>query len=628
MKELLIKIRALFEGRGADEAATSLDKVADSADKAADAAGKLESSTNSAASDLKSLAGAADEASGATDDVGGSFFDGNAKAGVFAGGMAALSITILDFAVKAVAMAIAATKAIIAAFIEGIGKAVEFAASMTKLSAATGEPIAALVVLQRAFENAGISASKTAPLIQSLQTALSGVNEKGEPTAAVFDAMGLSIAELRGMNADQAFAAIGTAIAGLASPTEQAAAATAIWGKNSADVLAVLQDGAAFTKAAEQVGSLAANTEKAGASLAVFSNALGALDDKKMGFFMGAAAQFATDLEKAGIAIDSIDLGPLGEQVGLVLRGAIEVGQTIKEWAGYITSFTDALNITGPIIDALKLGLQNALDPLGIVNFIGYLRDVGATAVEDEGHLLAMAAANETIANSAQIAGDFMAAARAESAGLSADAGGAIAAAADAATASVSTAGSEAKTGISDTTATSVQEITLTAEQINLAAQQLATAFQTGMGQDISPALQALVTSVQTSFINMGAEINLISQNVAASMAPELISGPLQTLAATITTNLQTIQASNMQVAETLNQGFGSLAQVQQQSSQNITQGIQQISTASATGSQQISGSVSQGISSIGSAITGALSNMQNSINQLRNAVQALAARG
>jgi hypothetical protein len=572
MKELLIRIKALFEGAGTDQAAQGLDKVTKAAEEAKQATSAIDNSANKSADSLNKLGNAAADAGDKSKGLSGGLIDGNAKAGIFAGGVAALGTAVINFATQAVEMALAALKNLIAAFAQGILQAADFAGKMTDLAARTGAPIESLVILQKAFENAGMSAEQVGPMINRLQKSLAGINENGEPTAEVFQRLGLSVQKLQTQTPDEQFNAIAQAIAKLPNPTQQAAAAMELFGRGGGQMLALFKDGTAFATAAAQVGSLGANTAKAASSLDVFSDAMGSLDDKKMGFFMAAAAQFATDLERAGIAINDIDLGPLGEQVGLVLRGAIEVNKSLVQWAGYVKQFTDALGLTGPLLETIKNAIISLFGPLGHV--VSYLHSTGQEAVKNEEYQQRVDAALQQQANSAQIARDFIAQARAESSGLSAEAmaagANAVSAAGVTAEGQITASGQTARDGIGAAANKGSEQIQLSAQEINLAAQQLAQVFQEGMGSSIAPALQALVDAVQANF---------------------------QNLSTTLTQSTGALTQANSNFLSTVNSGFQSLVQQTASNDQSLASNIRSLSAS----------------------LSNAVNNLQGQINALAN---------
>lgn len=682
MKELLIKIKALFEGSGAQQAKQAISDVDAAADKAAGSAGKL------------------GEGMGNVDAKAAGF------TGVMAGASAAVTTFAIDLAQKAVTALIDFAKGLA----QGVLEIANFAGSMTDLASRTGQTVSDVTILQQAFKNAGMSADSVGPTINKLQKAIQDAGGGTGPAAEAFARLKINLDEFRQLTAVEQLNVLAQRIGSLPDPASRAGTAMDIMGRSAGQMLTMFSDSQSIETAKTQIGSLAGNLEKSGAALDAFSDSMAAMDTKKMQFFAGMAAQFADELEAAGVAVDQLDLGPLGEQFGIVIRGVIEVGKEIGAWVGWVKEFTDALGVTGPLIDGIKQGIMNALGPAG--QLLQYFYDTGKAAVETDEAQAQVTAEIEASRASAQALIDRMNENKAVALGtidaINQAGTEGVEGTAEAATANITQGGDEAQTGIQTATETGKQEIQLTAQQIQEAANQLASAFQTGMGQDISPALQALVTSVQTSYQSIGEQIQNTATQLQTALDPTLIQTPLQTLTESLTafttmmqtnmeqlttavttmqtslepqitqlqtsitaalptitqsvttlnttvtsanlpqmgqtlqtigtnfqtfgqsfqTGIQQLQQSSQQMGQQVTQGFQQAAQGQQQVAQSVQQGVQSMSQAVSQGVTQIGQAVSTGLSGIGQAISGAVAAIWNAINQLRQVVAALAARG
>ncbi|NQX00454.1 hypothetical protein HQ447_07320 [bacterium] len=138
-----------------------------------------------------------------------------------------------------------------------VSKAIDKGGELNDMMLRTGASGKGLVILQKAFENAGLAASQVPQVLNKMQKALAGVNEEGEPTNAAFAKIGLSIEELQKLDPVEAFQKTAQAIAGIESPAQRTAAAMEIFGKSGGELLAVMNDPEAFAQARDQVGSLA-----------------------------------------------------------------------------------------------------------------------------------------------------------------------------------------------------------------------------------------------------------------------------------------------------------------------------------------------------------------------------------
>ena len=139
----------------------------------------------------------------------------------------------------------------------GVEAVLEVGASLSRLSARTGATSRELVVIGEVFRQAGMDAGGVGPALNKMQKALTGVNERGEPTNKTFAKLGLNMEALQKAGPVQAFQMIGKAINGLESPAQKAAAAMAIFGRSGGELLTVFNNSDAFTAAAQTLGGQA-----------------------------------------------------------------------------------------------------------------------------------------------------------------------------------------------------------------------------------------------------------------------------------------------------------------------------------------------------------------------------------
>lgn len=123
--------------------------------------------------------------------------------------------------------------------------AFETASSLSEAAAATGVTIEQLQRLRLASEQNGGSAEVMDAALSKLSATLGAVQNGSKVAAAAFEEIGISVAQLKGLNAAQAFALIVEKISAIKDPTLQAAAAKKIFGKSYADVLPLIKGGTA-----------------------------------------------------------------------------------------------------------------------------------------------------------------------------------------------------------------------------------------------------------------------------------------------------------------------------------------------------------------------------------------------
>jgi len=233
-------------------------------------------------------------------------------------------------ATAGVAAVAAAGTAAAAVFARGVKAAADYGDELSDLSARTGAPIKDLVVLRQALDNAGVGAASAGPMVNLLQRALAGVNDEGQPTAKIFEQLGLSIKDLSSMSPLEALKQISAALQKIENPAQRTAAAMKMFGRSGGEMLPVLLDSAAFSKAEQQTGRLGQIMQDNAEKLAVFSDAMNSTGTKSMQFFAGAAAELAPVLKQIGEAIDTIDLSSLGAQAGGAVAG---IGSLVAEAA-------------------------------------------------------------------------------------------------------------------------------------------------------------------------------------------------------------------------------------------------------------------------------------------------------
>lgn len=154
-----------------------------------------------------------------------------------AGGVAAVGVSLAGLGV-----------ALAAGFAGALKSATELGGKLSDMSARTGVSVEGLQKLGFAAKLSGTSMEAVAGAVNKMQK---GIVDGGKG----FAQLGLDVGKLRAMAPEKAFAQVGDAIAKLKSPTEQAAAAMAVFGRGGTEVLAMLKSGLASTmEEAEKLG--------------------------------------------------------------------------------------------------------------------------------------------------------------------------------------------------------------------------------------------------------------------------------------------------------------------------------------------------------------------------------------
>jgi hypothetical protein len=209
-----------------------------------------------------------------------------------------------------------------------------------ELSARTGETVGDLLKLEHAFDMVGLQAGGVAPMLSQMQKALGGVNEQGEPTAKVFEQLGLDIAELKGLDAPAAIEAITKKLAGL-NKNEATNLASKIFGRNGAgDAMQIARSANDFADAITRAAPQAARMERSAGAFSRFDTLGKNIRFAMDGLFLGLAEQMAPQLNRALAQIDlagmALETGDFAEMVSLQLGLGFE-----KATVGFATILSD-----------------------------------------------------------------------------------------------------------------------------------------------------------------------------------------------------------------------------------------------------------------------------------------------
>jgi hypothetical protein len=225
----------------------------------------------------------------------------------------------------------AAPAAAVAGIVVSMKSAIDAGGKLSDMMAQTGADGEGLFVMQRAFENAGIAGDKVPGVLNKMQKALAGVNEEGQQvTSRVFSDLGLSIPELRNMDAGRAFRAISESIARIPDPAKRAALAMEIFGRSGGELLVLMNDGAAFAAAAEQVGGLGKTLSENANRLDAVSDSLTLLGTKAQQVGAEVAVALLPQLEDFSNKINETDLAVIGQAFGII---AVEVANMAEAMA-------------------------------------------------------------------------------------------------------------------------------------------------------------------------------------------------------------------------------------------------------------------------------------------------------
>jgi hypothetical protein len=205
-----------------------------------------------------------------------------------------------------------------------MAKAISKGGELSDTMARTGASGKGLVILQKAFENAGLSANELGTSIARMQKALAGVNQDGEPTNQVFAELGLSVRELMAMDPADALMKIGDSISRITDPAKRAAAAIGLFGRSGANLNAVFVDPAALSGAATQLGGLADLLPGMAADADYVGDAFGSIGDKTTQLGAGIASELMPHLLEVSKWLNEADFTSVGKSIGEDITTLVE----------------------------------------------------------------------------------------------------------------------------------------------------------------------------------------------------------------------------------------------------------------------------------------------------------------
>jgi len=188
----------------------------------------------------------------AGDDAGVVFSDVSGLLGTFGSSMLAMAknagiatfgVKVLTAAVKTLLIPLAVIGAVTAPF-RAIADAAGRLDDAGKSAERLGLSIGMFQTLSAVADEVGLSVSTMSSVLTKMQMTLVKAGEGAKPAVDALQAIGLNAAALQGMSTAQQFEAISAAIMGIPDPAQRTAAAVAIFGKNAAQAMAFIKEGA------------------------------------------------------------------------------------------------------------------------------------------------------------------------------------------------------------------------------------------------------------------------------------------------------------------------------------------------------------------------------------------------
>lgn len=202
-----------------------------------------------------------------------------------------------------------------AMFVRGLKNAADLGGGLADLSARTGILAGDLAVMQRAFEDNGVSADKIGGVINKLQKAIGDAANGSDKLVEAFDGIGISIEDLTSLTPAKQFQAVQSAIAKIEDPTRRAHVAMQLFGKSGGELLTLFADTGAFSGAAKFLGTQAIILNRSSGIFDSISDKLARIPAKLQGFFVGFLEPIAGKVDAILTKFDNYDFAALGLRV-------------------------------------------------------------------------------------------------------------------------------------------------------------------------------------------------------------------------------------------------------------------------------------------------------------------------
>jgi len=208
--------------------------------------------------------------------------------------------------------------------VEGVWGAIERGGALQDLSARTGETVGNLYQMQEAFKVVGISAESLPGMINRLNKSLSGVDEMGKKTEGAFAALGLSVEDLKGLDAPGQFEAVSGALAGLDKAAGMDVASRLFGREGAANMMQISRDAEGFKQTIADSAREAAVFARNAAAFDKLGDTITRVKGSLSGMFAGIAEGVVPTLQGVVEALQKIDLVAIGQDIGTMFSGAFQ----------------------------------------------------------------------------------------------------------------------------------------------------------------------------------------------------------------------------------------------------------------------------------------------------------------
>jgi hypothetical protein len=240
-------------------------------------------------------------------------------------GKIAVGATLAGAAAKLGSMAIEGAFAVAQKTVQSFGAALDMGGRLNDLADRTGLAVDRVLLLERAFQNAGVGADSLGPILNKMQKAIVDAEDGTSKAAYAFADLGLSLSQLRNLSPEEQLRTIGKAIAAIPDPAQRASTAMEIFGKSGGALNQVFANfDEEIETAKRQLGSLPEIMKAGSSQFDRISDNLVVVGGKFIEFAAGLIDKVKPALDAVTTGLSMIDAAKVGQEIGEFFVGAGE----------------------------------------------------------------------------------------------------------------------------------------------------------------------------------------------------------------------------------------------------------------------------------------------------------------
>ena len=207
------------------------------------------------------------------------------------------------------------------------GEALDLAGRLNDLKARTGETAGNLLILERAFDNTGVSVEKVGPAINKLQNFMQDAANGGEKQTQAMNALGISMQDLQGKTPTEQLKLFAEKIAAIQDPTQRTSMATEVFGEKLGSKLIPLMSNFSgeIDQAREKLGSMPGVMDESAAAFDAIGDSFNESKAKLVEFSAGLLQVAAPALEKFTAMMSGVDAAGWGQRMGEMIMRIADV---------------------------------------------------------------------------------------------------------------------------------------------------------------------------------------------------------------------------------------------------------------------------------------------------------------